>query len=164
KDLIVLPSGLKVWPQDVEDVLRADPAVKDAAVLAVPTPGGGARLHAYLVPAPGLAGRGADLATVVARANGVLAQHQRVGTVSWWPEDDFPRTSTLKVRRHLLPLPGGEPLGSDDDVPPIEGDPIAEAVAGAAHVVSVQEGQTLAQLGLDSMGLVELAASLEEKT
>src|ERR671938_2060455 len=42
RDLIALPSGMKVWPQDVEDVLRAQPAVQDAAVIAVRTPNGGA--------------------------------------------------------------------------------------------------------------------------
>src|SRR5262249_921456 len=51
RDLIVLPSGMNVWPQDVEDVLRAQPGVQDAAVISVPTSGGGARLHAYLIPA-----------------------------------------------------------------------------------------------------------------
>jgi long-subunit acyl-CoA synthetase (AMP-forming) len=50
KDLIVLPSGLNVWPSDIEDALRNDPAVRDAAVIAVPTKAGGATLHAYLIP------------------------------------------------------------------------------------------------------------------
>src|SRR4030088_2287967 len=50
RDLIVLPNGMNVWPQDVEDALRAESGVQDAAVLAVPTSGGGARLHAYLIP------------------------------------------------------------------------------------------------------------------
>src|SRR5205823_10088970 len=36
KELLVLPSGLKVWPSDVEDVLRGDPAVKEAVVLLAP--------------------------------------------------------------------------------------------------------------------------------
>ncbi|MGE3273054.1 MAG: AMP-binding protein, partial [Chloroflexota bacterium] len=42
RDLIALPSGMNVWPQDVEDVLRSHPSVKDAAVLPVPTGRGGA--------------------------------------------------------------------------------------------------------------------------
>ncbi|HEY3107200.1 MAG TPA: AMP-binding protein, partial [Chloroflexota bacterium] len=53
RDLIVLPSGVNVWPADVEEVLRDDPAVRDAAVVAVPTASGGARLHAYLLPTAG---------------------------------------------------------------------------------------------------------------
>ena len=49
KDLIALPSGLKVWPEDVEEILRAHPLVKDAAIVAVPTSAGGMVLHAYLL-------------------------------------------------------------------------------------------------------------------
>ncbi len=162
RDLIVLPSGLNVWPGDVEDVLRAQPAVKDAAVIAVPTPAGGARLHAYLLPARA-ADRGADLGALVARANGQLAQHQRLGSASWWPEDDFPRTSTLKVRRHLLPPPESVGAVRVESVLAAD-DPVGQAVAGVARLAAVQADQTLGELGLDSMGLVELAVALEEKT
>jgi long-chain acyl-CoA synthetase len=174
RDLIVLPSGMKVWPQDVEDTLRADPAVADAAVVlaggagAPGGPGRGSSLHAYLVPAPGqgpAAGSGA-VGEIVARANGHLAQHQRLASASWWPEPDFPRTSTLKVRRHLLPAPERlapaavvqveRALAADD--------PVAQAVAGVARVPAVQGAQTLGELGLDSLALTELALALEEKT
>jgi long-chain acyl-CoA synthetase len=162
RDLIVLPSGLNVWPQDVEDALRAEPGVQDSAVVAVPTPGGGARLHAYLIPTRP-ADRQTDPTLLLAKANSRLAPHQRVSSASWWTEADFPRTSTLKVRRHLLPLPSEQP-SAHAGAPPMEGDPLAEAVAAAAHLNAVGEDQTLAELGLDSMGLVELAAQLEDKT
>ncbi|MCA1648064.1 MAG: AMP-binding protein, partial [Chloroflexi bacterium] len=162
RDLIVLPNGLNVWPQDVEDALRAEPGIQDAAVLAVPTAGGGARLHAYLIPA-GMAERASDPNLLLAHANAHLAGHQRVASASWWPEPDFPRTSTLKVRRHLLPLPSDQPTRPTGS-PPVEGDPLAEAIALVAHLTTVAEAQTLAQLGLDSMGLVELVVQIEERT
>jgi long-chain acyl-CoA synthetase len=158
KDLIVLPSGLNVWPQDVEDVLRADPAVRDAAVLAVPTASGGASLHAYL-----LHGRpDGDLSSIVARANGRLARHQRLASASWWPEADFPRTAGLgKVRRHLLPLPQATESVAIDALQAID-DPVGQAVAAAARVPALSPGQRLGDVGLDS--LVELALALEEAT
>jgi long-chain acyl-CoA synthetase len=162
KDLIVLPSGMNVWPQDVEDALRQDPAIKDAAVVAVPTTSGGATLHAYLLPAsPGA--RDGDLSGLVARANGRLAQHQRIATASWWTDVDFPRTSTLKVRRNLLPLPENVGAVRVESVLAAD-DPVGQAIAGAARVQSVPDDQTLGGLGLDSMGLVDLALSLEQKT
>ena len=162
RDLIVLPNGMNVWPQDVEDALRAAPTVQDAAVIAVPTPGGGARLHAYLLPVTP-ADRATDPNALLAAVNTHLASHQRVSSASWWPDADFPRTSTLKVRRHLLPPPAEQPAGTGG-APPVEGDPLAEAVANVAHVSSVADEQTLGQLGLDSLGLVELVAQVEEKT
>lgn len=161
KELIVLPSGMNVWPQDVEDALRLEPGVKDACVLAVPTLSGGATLHAYLLRAPGAVE--ADASVLVARANGKLAQHQRVATASWWPDVDFPRTPTLKVRRHLLPLPSPDQHTEVDSLAASD-DPVAQAVRGVARVAAVAEGQQLAELGMDSLGLVDLALALEEKT
>ncbi|HZQ34701.1 MAG TPA: AMP-binding protein, partial [Dehalococcoidia bacterium] len=164
KDLIVLPSGMNVWPQDVEDALRATGAVKDAAVVAVPRAAGGASLHAYLLPA-GTRDREQEPAAIVARANAALAPHQRVATASWWPDADFPRTSTLKVKRNQLPLPEALPA---TDAPAVSAalaqDATARAIAGIARVPSVRDEQTLGALGLDSLSIVELALSLEEKT
>jgi long-chain acyl-CoA synthetase len=166
RDLIVLPSGMKVWPQDVEDVLRADPAVADAAVVMTVSPAGGATLHAYLLPRAGASADAGAAGTVVARSNARLAQHQRLASASWWPDADFPRTSTLKVRRHLLPAP--DRLGAAAVVRVERAlaadDPVGQAVAGAARVPAVEGGQTLGELGLDSLALTELALALEEKT
>jgi long-chain acyl-CoA synthetase len=137
-------------------------AVKAAVVVAAPTPGGGAKLHAYLIPAHA-GDRAADLGAIVAQCNGQLAQHQRLGSASWWPEADFPRTSTLKVRRHLLPLPESVEAVKVETVLAAD-DPAGQAVAEVARVPAVQSEQTLGELGLDSMGLVALALALEEKT
>ncbi|HEX8969140.1 MAG TPA: AMP-binding protein [Chloroflexota bacterium] len=161
RDLIVLPSGMKVWPEDVEAILRAHPAVKDAALVAVPAAGGGARLHAYLIPTPG--GARADLRQVVAESNARLAQHQRLSTASWWVADDFPRTPMLKVRRHLLPRPLDAAAVRVESTQALD-NPVAQVVAGIAHVPTVTDSQTLSELGLDSLGLVDLALALEEKT
>jgi long-chain acyl-CoA synthetase len=162
KDLIVLPSGMKVWPQDVEDTLREDPAVGDATVISVPTAGGGATLHAYLLPSS-TAARSKNLGALVAVANGRLAQHQRVATASWWPEADFPRTAIGKVKRNLIPLP--ETLAAVRvESAAAANDLVGQSIAGVAHMTVVRDDQTLAALGLDSFGLVELAIAIEEKT
>ncbi len=162
RDLIKLPSGMNVWPEDVEAVLCAQPGVKDAAVVAVPTSAGGATLHAYLLPV-GAAPDDAALAAIVAAANGRLAQHQRIATASWWPEVDFPRTSMLKLRRHLLPPPESVRTVKVESVQAAD-DPVGQAIAGLAGLPGVGVQQTLASLGLDSLGLVELALALEAKT
>jgi len=163
KDLIVLPSGMKVWPQDVEDALREDSAIKDAAVLPVPNTAGGATLHAYLIPAT-QAAIATDLGALVARCNGRLEQHQRIATASWWPEADFPRTTGLgKVKRNLLPLPDTVAAVEVDSVAAAD-DPVGQAIASTAHVDAVAERQTLGELGLDSLSFVELALALEAKT
>ncbi|MCC7370857.1 MAG: AMP-binding protein [Chloroflexi bacterium] len=162
RDLIVLPSGMNVWPQDVEAALRAHPSVKDAAVLAVPSGRGGATLHAYLLPTTP-ADRATSVGQIVASCNARLAQHQRVATASWWDEADFPRTAMLKVRRHLLPLPRPERAAKVEQVLALD-DPVGQALSGLVHQSTVEPHHTLAELGLDSLSIVELAIALEEKT
>ncbi len=162
RDLIVLPSGMKVWPEDVESVFREHRDIKDAAVIAVPTAVGGAQLHAYLLPNVA-EDRTADLTAILAECNGRLAQHQRIASASWWEGTDFPRTNLLKVKRHLLPRPKAQVRVQIQSVLAVD-DPVGQAIAGAAGVPVVRPEQTLAELGIDSLGLVDLVLNLEEKT
>jgi long-chain acyl-CoA synthetase len=103
KDRIVLPNGLKVYPEDLENALR-NAGIRDAVVVET-EPG---RIEAVLL-AKGAAEPGAELADAdalrpridgaVKAANATLGPQQRI--VGWrlWPEEDFPRTHTLKVQR-----------------------------------------------------------------
>jgi long-chain acyl-CoA synthetase len=53
KDLIIV-SGFNVFPAEVEEVLRENPEVADAAVVGVPDPVTGEAVHAYVVAAAGV--------------------------------------------------------------------------------------------------------------
>jgi 1-acyl-sn-glycerol-3-phosphate acyltransferase/acyl carrier protein len=46
----------------------------------------------------------------------------------------------------------------------VEGDPIAESLAGVTRLSAIRDDQTLSELGLDSLGLVQLVAEIEDKT
>ena len=52
KEMIIV-SGFKVYPRDVEEVLVAHPAVADAAVIGIPHPTKGEEVKAYVVLRPG---------------------------------------------------------------------------------------------------------------
>jgi long-chain acyl-CoA synthetase len=114
KDIIVLPNGLNVYPEDVENALRTA-GIRDAVVVE-PRPG---RIEA-IVLAPGAPilpqpGEPADstrapeigdpvklrahIDAAVKAANHTLAVHQRVAGWRLWPDADFPRTHTFKVQR-----------------------------------------------------------------
>lgn len=110
KDRIVLPNGFKVYPEDIENALRVA-GLRDTVVVE-PAPG---RIEAVVLRSaaeeelgdPGRGRRaastdGAERAVVdaaVRRANGALGPQQRVVGWRFWPDDDFPRTHTLKIRR-----------------------------------------------------------------
>jgi long-chain acyl-CoA synthetase len=95
RDRIALPNGMKVYPEDIEQAVRdASPAVRDAVALE-PSPG----QLALVVLAASAEVDDAAIDSAVRAANATLALHQRVRRWRRWPEADFPRTHTLKVRR-----------------------------------------------------------------
>jgi long-chain acyl-CoA synthetase len=53
---VIIASGFKVWPRDVEDVLYQHPSVKEAAVVGVPDPYRGETVKAYVALKPGMEG------------------------------------------------------------------------------------------------------------
>jgi long-chain acyl-CoA synthetase len=115
KNIIVLPNGLNVFPEDIENLL-ANHGLDQAVVLET-TPG---RIEAVVMPpgttpvvAPGRGGQIArtdaaddalhtQIAGIVKAVNGELAPHQRLAGWRLWPEPDFPRTHMLKVRRDAI--------------------------------------------------------------
>ncbi len=113
-DIIVLPNGFNVYPEDIENALRIA-GLRDSVVIET-APG---RIEAILLaPAAGpirAAGEAlgfdpaapppklrADIDAAVRAANATLGPNQRVAGWRLWPESDFPRTHTLKVRRNLV--------------------------------------------------------------
>ncbi len=118
KDMIALPNGMKVYPEDIENALRVA-GLRDTVVVetapgrieaVVLPPGAPAPALAPGAPTPPAPPRSADevaamRATVeaaVKAANASLGMHQRVVAWRFWPEPDFPRTHTLKVRRDAV--------------------------------------------------------------
>lgn len=106
KNMIALPNGMKVFPEDIENALR----VAGLQAVVVETQPG--RIEAVVLAAEPLAGDSAGsvaaalpdegIEAAVSAANATLGMHQRVAGWRSWPEPDFPRTHTLKVRRDLV--------------------------------------------------------------
>jgi long-chain acyl-CoA synthetase len=99
KDIIVLPNGLNVYPEDIENALRTA-GLRDSVVIET-EPG---RIEAVVLAPEGAEPEAARarIQVGVRAANATLTQHQRVSGFRIWPEDDFPRTHTLKVRRDAI--------------------------------------------------------------
>ncbi|MBI4337918.1 MAG: AMP-binding protein [Chloroflexi bacterium] len=166
KDLIVLASGLNVYPEDIEALLKKHPDVADAAVVGLPRQGQDIQVHAVLLMRDGKA----DARAAVEAANGALADHQRIQGATVWPEVDFPRTHTLKVKKHqvleqLLRLKAGTkptaPVGADQAAPAT---PLAQLLSRLLQVPAGQLQPAMrlgSELGMDSLGRVELLAAVE---
>ncbi len=94
KNMIVLANGMNVYPEDVERALLVDPRVKDAIVLAMGERHD-AEVHAVLL----LKEDAGDPEPIIKSANKQLAAHQQIRGYTIWPDESFPLTPTLKVKR-----------------------------------------------------------------
>ena len=172
KDMIVLPSGQNVYPDDIQAILNRHPNVTDSAVVGLQR-GSAVEVHAALIL------DGADDAEpIVTWANDQLAEQQRVRGYTVWPDEDFPRTHTLKVKKPQLidQLKAGHAKG-EEGVPtealsspsrstgPSDGSrELLDIVAEVAvlDATGITPDMTLGDdLNLDSLGRVELLSAVE---
>jgi long-chain acyl-CoA synthetase len=172
KDMLAMPDGTKVYPEDVEAVLVRDQRLRDATVVGWQPPHGELEVHAVLLmDDPALAD------DVVRAANAQLGAHQQIRSHSVWADDDFPRTHTLKVRKPLILLRLGEeaagpaghgvaqrPAASAAVQPPT--DPLTALVASVAGMPAAEIAPAAClsrDLNMDSLSRVELLGVIEEE-
>lgn len=159
KDVIVTAAGMNVYPEDIEQVLRRQPEVKDSVVVPFSSARG---------PEPfavlSLNQEGVDVPKIINRVNQSLASHQRVFHWSVWHEPDFPRTPTGKIKKQLVT----EQVRSSkvDQAGPARMSGLQEMIARVGGEVPSELDPTAnlaTDLKLDSLGRVELLSELEER-
>jgi long-chain acyl-CoA synthetase len=180
KDMIALPDGQKVYPEDVEAVLVDDPRLRDATVVGWPS-GLDLRVHAVLaLDDPTLA------EAVIRDANARLGAQQQIRGFTVWPEQDLPKTHTLKVRKFEVVARLDElAAGADERAAPtgaaVQPHPRSVARAGApvsaadvlpSYIESIAsipaadvrpDARLSSDLNLDSLQRVELLSIIEEE-
>jgi len=150
KEMIVTPEGLKVFPEDVENVLNRIPGVRDSAVI------GKDSVQAVLV-----LDAGASADEIVRVANTQLEPHQRIRSFFVWTDGELPRTATTRKLKHgeiaerILRGEVSAPLGPESA--------LTELVRKFAPDRAITSDTTLDELGLSSLDRVQLMMDLEEK-
>lgn len=94
---VVIRGGLNVYPAEVEQVIATHETVSEVAVFGVPDSRLGERVVAAVIPGAGAAIDLDELTTLSAKR---LSAYKR--PAEWIIASTFPRTSTGKVRKHLL--------------------------------------------------------------
>jgi long-chain acyl-CoA synthetase len=143
----------------LEAALTHRPGVRDACAFSFDSGGS---------PQPAVALLMSDASkadAAVTSANATLADHQQIRRWLLWPDLDFPRTSTGKVKRRevagraqLAFTAKGEISAGDD--------PLLNALRRlpGAGVDNVTEASRLSEdIGIDSLGMVELQSTLEQQ-
>ncbi len=90
----MLANGLNVYPEDIENILLTHPTIKDAIVIGLMEKDEGPTVYAIL-----LMEDPAQAKAAISQTNKQLASHQQIRGHTIWPDKDFPRTHTLKVKR-----------------------------------------------------------------
>ncbi len=96
EDDVIKRGGYRIDPAEVETALREHPVVADAAVVGLPDPLAGQRVHAFLVPKPGVQPDERLAAEILESLHGRLAGYKIPSAASF--VDSLPRSS----RGHLL--------------------------------------------------------------
>ena len=158
-NMIVTDEGLNVYPEDIEEVLNKSDHVKDSCVLDLND-----RITAVLLPAS------EDLNTdhLIEDANRELSSAQQIQDTVIWPGDDFPRTTTLKIRRMEVreELEDREPDAGQDSPVTEVGDTLLRVLGQVSDVPAdeIEEDQQLgSDLGLSSVDRLELVTLIEQK-
>jgi long-chain acyl-CoA synthetase len=151
KEMIVLPDGRKVFPEDVELVLRGISGVRDSAVI------GPDQVHAVLALE-----HGTNQEEILRQANARLEEHQKIRAVSVWPSgEDLPRTpGTSKLKRAEIAQRVAQGLRPSA---PQTGAGVIGILRRYAPDRVITPETTLDQLGLSSLDRVQLLMELEQQ-
>jgi long-chain acyl-CoA synthetase len=101
----------------------------------------------------------------VASANSTLADYQQIRRWLLWPDPDFPRTSTGKVKRREVAARAQLAFAAKGEISATD-DPLLNALRAmpGARAESASDQSRLSEdIGLDSLGMVELQSALEQR-
>ena len=99
KEIIVLPSGVNVYPDDIEEVLVRQQGVKECCVIGLDR-GDGEEVCSVLVLEKGL--KEEDAEKIIQETNKYLDTSSQITSFYIYPEAELPKTPTLKVRKFIV--------------------------------------------------------------
>lgn len=165
KDVIVTAAGVNIHPEDLEAVLNRQEGIRTSAVIGAEGRQGPEPVAVLLLRDPSR-----DAAAAVANANRELAAYQQIRHWLIWPEADFPRTPTQKVRKPALAewiRSQAQGAGTDASRVGARGElsPLGVLLGKVSSGVPTRLDPSLrldSDLKLDSLGRVELLSLLED--
>lgn len=166
KDTVIIrDDGINIYPEDIESVLKASGPVKDCVVLGL-RKGVSLEIHAVLILEDSYKG---NPDKIIEKANKGLNVYQHINSFSIWEGDDFPRTTTRKIKRNEVTETLSSSRTEKEEVKTEsykESQKVLEVIK-SFHKVKPEsirkEAELEKDLGLDSLDLVQLSGAIEEK-
>jgi long-chain acyl-CoA synthetase len=154
KNIIISPSGLNIYPEDIEKTINKNNLIKDSVVLGL---NNGKDLTALIIPKTKI--NAEDLKKEI---NKNLPESQKLTKIIIWPKQDFPRTPTLKIIRKEV-----EDIISNKKnvINTFTEDKLKNVVSiiCKTNPNKITEKTNLIDLGLDSIKRIELVTKIEEQ-
>jgi long-chain acyl-CoA synthetase len=160
KNVIVTREGMNIYPEDLENALRQQPAIRDCVVVGLEQ-GGNAEPCAVLILRDST-----DPEPAVRRANQQLAEYQQMRRWLVWPEHDFPRTPTQKPKIAVIQQTVQQHFASGNDGAGVPQGALADLIArvtGRSTGPLTPDARLDGDLNLSSMDRVELLSALEDR-
>ena len=134
KDMIIA-SGFKVWPSEVEEVLHSHPAVREAGVIGIPDAYRGETVKAFVSLKPGVEAT-ADEIKAFARERMAAYKYPRIVEIL----DELPKTTSGKIMRRML-----QNLGAEAPAPAVA---VATPAVDYPEVQAALEARTVLEIGV----------------
>jgi long-chain acyl-CoA synthetase len=159
KELIVTGSGVNVYPDELEAVLNRIPGVKESCVIGIDK-GSGEEVHAVLL----LDGNSTPPEGIISQANKSLDPLHQITGYSLWRELEFPKTTTLKIRKFEVKQQLKK--GQQGNTATVSQDSLLNLIAGITKgdTSTIREESLLVNdLGFTSIDRMELVSFLEQE-
>lgn len=164
-DVIIKSDGINVYPKDIESVIKSIDYIKDCAVVSLKYDSSEI-IHAVLLLSEETKFKPEE---IIKKANKLLNAHQHVDDYYVWPYEDFPRTSTMKIRKKevVKKLIADRLKGKSKKTPAKRSSFKVYRILNSFKKVKERDIKPQAQLesdlGLDSLDIVQLTCAIEDK-
>lgn len=157
KEMIATGSGVNVFPEDVERILNAIRGVRESCVVGINS-GEGEEVHAVLI----LDGAKTP-EEIIQKANNALDPQQQITGFSLWDEPEFPKTTTLKIRRFQVQERVMQGVKSNGPLAEDKLTYLISKVTGKPADTITNDSVLTMDLGLTSIGRLELVSFIEQE-
>jgi len=160
KDMIVTAEGINVYPEDIEEVLNKVEGVKESCIVGIKKDSQ-EEIHAALILKDGYKNKAKQIINLT---NSKLSPYQQIQDYTIWHLEDFPRTSTMKIKKNIVSeiIKNKKP---QQEKTSIKTDKLTSIIARVKEISpnKIKPNSRLAyDLHLTSIDRIELVSSIEQ--
>lgn len=165
-DLIVKGSGLNVYPADIAERFREHEGVRDCAVLGMESERGTMIIAVLLLKDRNL--EKSKIEEIIDMVNSGLNAYQKVDDYLIWEGEDFPRTSTMNIRKRDI-LDIIKKSGDSKRISSYKRDKSREDLFDVISSIKKTRGKKNREaslekdLGMDSLDMISFSSEIEKR-